>query len=250
MRKESLLKDVIDVCCRLLNEEAMKLNVNRDILHKGCFYEIAKAEMEMLTKVLSVDIPAFKHPIAAIKYYRNLMIKANVYASMGEVKPQVISKNEIEIRTWKCSYHKICAQFEKPICIRGYALGYAIDLFSSGKFIGISELEFSPEGNCRLVNTVEYEGDLENIPEDEITIALQNGHVLTKEEKIDLSLGVWFVGLEKIILNMYGEKAGEVFKSVYNSLSERCAKKGGEIEKILNYPINKWKVGQAMFQES
>ncbi|MEM2900636.1 MAG: hypothetical protein QXT63_07575, partial [Thermoplasmata archaeon] len=234
----------------ILNEETCRLNVDRSIIHKGCFYEVAKAEMEILTKRLSVNIPVFKHPIAAIKYYRNLMIKANVYASMGEVKPQVISGNEIEIRTWKCSYHKICGQFRNPMCIRGYALGYAIDLFSSGKFCGISNLEYSPEGNCRFVHTVEYNGELENIPEDEMTIALQNGHVLTKEEKLDLSLAVWFVGLEKIILSLYGEHAGDIFKNIYNELSERCAKKGGEIEEILNYPICKWKVGQAMFQES
>ncbi len=254
MRKESLLKDLIETSCELIKEEVSKKEDAReesDInkLYKNCFYEIAKSEMEMLTERLSLHLPAYKHPITAIKQYRNLMLKANVYASIGEVKPQVISHNEIEVRNWKCSYHGICEQFEKPICIRGFALGYAVDILSSGKFQGITAVDFSNDGNCRFVLGIEYDGELSNIPDDEIALASQNGHVLTKEEKLDLSLLVWFDGLEKIIISIPGERARAAFSEMYEKLASRCIKKGGQIDDLLTIPISNWKDGRPMFHE-
>ncbi len=216
---------------------------------KRFIYEVARNELYILSTEFSVEIPHYIHPISAIKSYRSIMCNATMYSSAGEVKPQVGKKGGIELRHWKCRYHKKCARCEMPICIRSYAIGFAIDVMSNGKFERVKKVAFRDEGKCVSTLDVQYVGDIAYIPPDEVTVDERTQKIMTREQAIDFGIKVWVLGIESAVMKLIPEHAVEVLGKAFMSIgSDDMTEEEMEvIDLYIGAPISRWTKGLCVY---
>jgi|GEM_PF-1755811 len=216
---------------------------------KKFIYEIARNELLVLTNEFSIDIPRYIHPISAIKKYRSIMCNVLVYSCPGEVKPSIHKNNEIELRHWKCRYHKKCAKYEIPICIRSYGLGYAIDIMSNGKFSKINKLNFSNDGKCSSILEVNYVGNLLEIPQDEVVIDERTQKIMTREQAVDFGIKAWIMGIESAVDKLLPEHTVEVLSKAFSAIgSEDMNEEEMEvIDLYIGAPISRWTKGLCVY---
>ncbi|MEW5759737.1 MAG: hypothetical protein AB1779_03105 [Candidatus Thermoplasmatota archaeon] len=233
---ENILTELIGAWYEILADD------KNEEVRKEFVYEVGRVELETLADKYGIVLPTYNHPLNAIKRFRELMCNAGVYTAIGDIKPRIIEKNKIQIRTWKCPYIFKCSSSIEKICIRGYSICYAIDTFSSSKFKSIKILDVGKE--CKIEIEVEYSGDLLKVPEEFLN---EKAKILSID--LETRASIWLAGIEKGSRKIYGEKSSLFLKRVYEKFLCNVFEKYFKIEKICNFPIALWAEGKGIFNE-
>lgn len=209
---------------------------------KEFLYEVAKVELNLVANRLGLRLTTYSHPLSAVRGYRKLMCRSGIYRSPGEVKPRP-DEGFIAMKMWKCAYSPLCGRNSGSICVRGYALGYAVDAFSPARFAGLEIVDRDGKGGCTV--RLKYEGEAipPSPPEEEV----ENGddtRKLSRSETTELSLKAWVLGIEAGVAKTMGAgEAGEFLRNLYTTIAAEALIEIIQVDAVAGLPLTRWGSG-------
>jgi len=212
------------------------------------FGELTRVEVAMLRERTDRPLPVYGHPLPAMRTYRAFMCDAKVYDEIGNAKIRMKDRDIIEIRYWHCRYARVCAARDRRICMRTHSLAEAAELMSPTAFRRIDRLDFSEEGNCAILLSVAFDGDLRAIePEEKIVDESLYCH-LSRDEADELFLKTFLVGAEYAVNHVSGLKPKQTLTDLARRLKRMGVAKGALAKNaVLRLAMDRWEKGESAF---